>query len=57
MQPITFHEYAGAGAWIELSCPMVRPLTNRSTGRMTRLSRGLRAQPARQPLCAGELNR
>jgi hypothetical protein len=32
-------------------------LTNRSTRRIARLSRGLHAQPARQPLCAGELNR
>jgi hypothetical protein len=35
----------------------MHPLTSRSTGRMTRLSRGLHSQPARQPLCAGELNR
>ncbi len=32
-------------------------LTNHSTGRMTRLSRGLHTQPARQSLCAGELKR
>lgn len=32
-------------------------LTSRSTGRIALLSRGLHSQPARQPLCAGELRR
>jgi hypothetical protein len=35
----------------------MRGLTNRSTGRKSRPSRGLHPQPARQSLCAGELNR
>lgn len=34
-----------------------RHITGRSTGRIARLSRGLHAQPARQPRCAGELRR
>jgi hypothetical protein len=42
---------------VRVSNVAARALTNRCAGRITRLSRGLHTQPARQPLCAGELNR